>query len=43
MKAIIKAIKLRISNCSDATKESRARKGAYVDCLVLIEKHLKNK
>jgi len=36
-KYIINEIRKKISLCSDKTKEDRARKGAYVDCLLIIQ------
>ena len=38
MENIITEIEQKIKICSDSTKESRARKGAYVDCLVMVRK-----
>ncbi len=34
---IISILKSKIASCSDSTKDSRARKGAYVDCLVMLQ------
>lgn len=34
---IIQELSNKINNCSDNTKEGRARKGAYVDALIMIE------
>lgn len=38
MEKIIKQLEEKVAACSDSTKESRARKGAYVDALIIIRK-----
>jgi hypothetical protein len=40
MEKLLKELRLKADNC-DNTKEGRARKGAYVDCIVMI-KQVKN-
>jgi len=37
MEKIIEQLKLKAYACGDKTKEDRARKGAYVDCIVMIK------
>lgn len=37
MEKVIEQIRLKADACGYATKEQRARKGAYVDCLVLLK------
>ena len=37
MSEIIERIKEKIKNCKTSTQEDRARKGAYVDCIVMIK------
>ena len=37
MNEIIERIKEKIKNCETSTQEDRARKGAYVDCIVMIK------
>jgi hypothetical protein len=37
MNEIIERIKEKIKNCKTSTQEDRARKGAYVDCIVMIK------
>ncbi len=37
MEKLIEQIRLKADACGDATKEQRARKGAYVDCLVMMK------
>lgn len=37
MKTIIKQLREKIKSLDDSTKENRARKGAYVDCIVMIK------
>lgn len=41
MKELIEQIKFKADNCSNSTKESRARKGAYVDCIMMIKQALR--
>jgi hypothetical protein len=36
MEDIIKLLREKAKACGDKTKEDRARKGAYVDCITLI-------
>jgi hypothetical protein len=40
MEKLIEQIKLKAAACGDSTKEKRARKGAYIDCLVMIKEAL---
>jgi hypothetical protein len=40
MDEIIKAIRQKAKNCYSNTKEGRARKGAYVDCIGIIQEYL---
>jgi hypothetical protein len=40
MEKLIEQIRLKADACGDATKEQRARKGAYVDCIVMIKEAL---
>jgi hypothetical protein len=40
MEKLLTELRLKADNC-DNTKEGRARKGAYVDCIVMI-KQVKN-
>ena len=40
MEKLLTELRLKAGNC-DNTKEGRARKGAYVDCIVMI-KQIKN-
>ena len=40
MEKLLTELRLKADNC-DNTKEGRARKGAYVDCIVMI-KQIKN-
>lgn len=40
MEKLIEQIRLKADACGDATKEQRARKGAYVDCLVMMKEAL---
>ena len=40
MEKVIEQIRLKADACGDSTKEQRARKGAYVDCLVLLKEAL---
>ncbi len=42
MKELIEQIKLKADNCDDSTKETRARKGAYVDCLMIVKEASKD-
>ena len=42
MEKLIEQIKLKADSCSNSTKETRARKGAYVDCLVMAKEANKN-
>ena len=37
MNEIIERIKEKIKDCKTSTQEDRARKGAYVDCIVIIK------
>ena len=37
MNEIIERIKEKIKYCKTSTREDRARKGAYVDCIVMIK------
>ena len=37
MKKLLKALKEKARNCGVNNKENRARKGAYVDCIVQLE------
>lgn len=37
MNELIEQLRLKIQNCNDNLREDRARKGAYVDCLTMIE------
>jgi hypothetical protein len=41
MEKLLAELKLKAANCGDSTKESRARKGAYVDCIMMIKEALK--
>jgi len=41
MKKVIEQIRLKADACGDVTKEQRARKGAYIDCLVLLKEALR--
>lgn len=41
MEKVIEQIRLKADACGDATKEQRARKGAYIDCLVLLKEALR--
>ena len=38
MKELLKEIREKAKACGNKTKEDRARKGAYVDCILAIEK-----
>lgn len=38
MESVIKELEEKIKMCGDKTKESRARKGAYVDALLMARK-----
>ena len=40
MEQIIAEIILKADACSTSTKESRARKGAYVDCIMMLKQAL---
>jgi len=40
MEKLIEQIRLKADACGNATKEQRARKGAYVDCLVMMKEAL---
>ena len=40
MEELLKTLREKAKSCGDKTKESMARKGAYVDCIILIEKQL---
>jgi hypothetical protein len=40
---LLECIKEKSANCAYSTKESRARKGAYVDCIMIIENWLKER
>lgn len=42
MKQLIEQIKIKVDCLDDRTKESRARKGAYVDCLCMAKEADKN-
>jgi len=37
MNEVIERIKEKIKNCKTSIQEDRARKGAYVDCIVMIK------
>ena len=37
MNEIIERIKEKIKNCNEKSREGRIRKGAYVDCIVMIK------
>ena len=37
---IIDLIKSKVDNCSNSTRETRARKGAYVDCLIMLKESI---
>ena len=41
MEKVIEQIRLKADACGDSTKEQKARKGAYVDCLVLLKEALR--
>lgn len=41
MEKLLEELKIKAQNCGDNTKENRARKGAYVDCIIMIKKVLK--
>lgn len=41
MEKVIEQIRLKADACGDVTKEQRARKGAYIDCLVLLKEALR--
>lgn len=36
MEELIKKLQEKAKNCGDKTKEDRARKGAYIDCIALL-------
>ncbi len=36
METIIKQLREKVKSIDDSTKENRARKGAYVDCILMI-------
>ena len=40
MKELLKEIREKAKACGNKTKEDRARKGAYVDCILAIKKQL---
>ena len=40
MKELLKEIREKTKACGNKTKEDRARKGAYVDCILAIKKQL---
>ncbi|MCG8796586.1 hypothetical protein [Tenacibaculum finnmarkense] len=42
MEKLLKLFKEKAQDCTLNTKESRARKGAYVDCIVELEKTMDN-
>ena len=42
MKELIEQIKLKADSWDNSTKETRARKGAYVDCLMMVKEANKN-
>ena len=42
MKELIDQIKLKADSWDNSTKETRARKGAYVDCLIMAKEASKN-
>ena len=37
MNEIIERIKEKIKDCNEKSREGRIRKGAYVDCIVMIK------
>jgi len=37
---IIESIRQKIKLCGDRTMEERARKGAYVDCIVMLKEQM---
>lgn len=41
MENIIKQLEEKAMNCSNSNKESRARKGAYVDAIVMMKEALR--
>ena len=40
MDKLIRELRLKIESCGNKTKESRARKGAYTDALIMANKSL---
>jgi len=42
MKELIEQIKLKADSWDNSTKETRARKGAYVDCLMMVKEANRN-
>jgi len=42
MEKLIEQIKLKADSWDNSTKETRARKGAYVDCLMMVKEASKN-
>lgn len=40
MEKLLKELREKAKNCGTKTKEDRARKGAYVDCILSIKKQL---
>ena len=40
MEELLKEIREKAKNCGNKTKEDRAKKGAYVDCILAIKKQL---
>jgi hypothetical protein len=41
LEKILEQIKLKAKNCGDTTKEDRARKGAYIDCILILRENEK--
>lgn len=42
IKKLLEELELKASACGDNNKENRARKGAYVDCIVMLKNLIKN-
>lgn len=40
MEELINELKLKAENCGAGTKENRARKGAYIDAVIMVKKLL---
>lgn len=40
MEELLNTFQTKADNCDTKTKESRARKGAYVDCIVMLKEFM---